>query len=855
MKLSKADDTEVRLEGEGGLLIVRPLADNAIRVRFTGAVTGETPSLILTEKTAPQRFVVSESPRDISVSTTALTAVVDRETGAVSYHDPRGGILLREQPGTRVLRAVSLKDEWSYEVAQTFHSPPDERLYGTGQFQDGYLDVRDLPRRLTQVNSQISIPILFSSRGYGLLWHNYGLTDLNPADRRVELKPAGAAGTAFLVDVTTSEGTKKETRQFARFVGTFFVEATCRHALFLDIGQTMARRHAVSIDGQSVMDIHNYWLPPTAGWLQELSAGEHVVTVEGEAGDAPSVFFRPSRDATVLRSPVAEALDYVVIAGHGDQVIATYRRLTGQAPLMPLWALGYIHCRERFTSQKELLETAAQFRRRRLPMDLIVQDWQYWGSHGWNAMRFDETDYPDPAGMVRGIHAMNARLMLSVWSKIDRGSVLGKECAAGGFYLSGTDWVDFFNPSAAAFYWKCIRDNLLPLSIDSWWLDATEPENDDLAGRTTFLGPGEKTRNIYPLFVSRTVYEGQRRDAPDKRVLILTRSAFPGMQRYAAATWSGDIGNDWETLRRQIPAGLNYMITGLPWWTTDCGGFFRPGPDQYTDPEYHERFLRWIQYATFCPLMRVHGYQTRTEPWRFGKKVERETRRFLELRYRLLPYIYSEASRVTSEGTTLMRPLVMDFWSDPAALDQRYQYMFGPAFLVAPVLQPGAREWVVYLPRAGAGWHDFWTGERLPGGQAVTSPAPLERIPLYVRSGSIVPLGPPMHFTGEKKADPIELRVYIGADASFTLYEDDGVTNEYEKGTCASIPLTWDDAKQTLVIGMRRGEFPGMPKERTFHVVRVRKGHGVGIGRRSRMDSMVTYSGRLVDIALSGRRS
>lgn len=849
----KSHPAEFSVAVDGGRLVLRPLLDNAIRVRFSRGDTPEAPSLILTEPVDPPPFRVTESADTLTVETSRLRAVVDRPSGAVTFTDADGRVLLRELPGSRVVRAATLHGEPTWAVAQSFDSPADERLFGTGQFQDGFHNVRDLPRRLTQVNTQIAIPLVVSSRGFGLLWHNYGLVEFNPADVTVPLAATAVTGTVKVVEVTTAEGTKSEARQDQAFTGEFTVDRAGRHALFLDVGQVMARFWHVAVDGQVVVDFSNYWLPPTTGWFMDLAAGRHTVTVTGEKNDRPVLTLRPARDVTEFRSPVAEALDYVVIAGHGDTVTSAYRRLTGPVPLMPRWALGYIHCRERYKTQAELLANAAEFRARGLPLDVIVQDWQYWGRHGWNTMRFDEADYPDPAAMVRTLHEQQIRLMVSVWSKIDPASELGREFVARGFFIPDTQWVDFFNPAAAAFYWENFSSKLLSLGIDSWWQDATEPENDDLVGRRTHAGAGEKLRNYYPLLVSRTVYEGQRKDAPGTRVFILTRSAFPGQQRFASATWSGDVGHDWEALRRQIPAGLNYVVTGLPWWTTDTGGFFRPGPGQYADPDYHERFLRWLQYSTFTPLQRVHGYQTDTEMWRYGARVEAESRRWLALRYRLLPYIYSEAARVTFGGSTLMRPLVLDFPHDPVALDQAHEFMFGPALLVAPVLAPGVTNWDVYLPQSAPGWFDFWTGEQLSGGRTVSVAAPLEQIPLHVRAGSILPLGPALQFTAEKPADPIELRIYPGADADYTLYEDEGINYAYEQGARATIPLHWDDARQTLTLGDRTGSFPGMLTERTFHLVLVRPGHGTGEIAPSHPDATVRYTGACLVLGVAQR--
>lgn len=837
------------LQVDGGRLVLRPLLDNAVRVRFTKGDAPEEPSVVLSERVAPPAFRVREDADKLTLELGRLRATVDRATGAVVFADADGRVLLRELPGARRLERSTVQGLPTWSAAQSFDCPEGERVFGTGQFQDGFLDIRDLPRRLTQVNTQIAVPVIVSSRGYGLFWHNYGLTDFNPADERIPLTPGESAAKENAVDVTTTEGTRRERRREGVFVGRFAVPAQGRQAFFLDVGQKMARQWKVQIDGRTVVDFANVWLPPATSWFCELGAGEHEVRVFGVQGDRPQLSFRPARPVTEFRSPVAEAVDYVFFAGRGDAIGAAYRRLTGAAPLPPLWALGYIHCRERYKSQEELLQNAAEFRARRLPLDVIVQDWQYWGRHGWNAMRFDEQHYPDPAGMVRSLHAQGTRLMVSVWSKIDPNSELGREFAARGYYIEGTDWVDFFAPEAARFYWESFRSRLLPLGIDAWWLDATEPENDDLAGRRVHGGPGERVRDLYPLFVNKTVYEGLRRDDPQRRALILTRSAFAGQQRYASATWSGDIGNDWETLRRQVVAGLNYTVTGLPWWTTDTGGFFRPGAGQYADADFHERFLRWLQYSTFTPLQRVHGYQSDTEPWRYGERVERESRRWLELRQRLLPYLYGEAARISFEGSTLMRPLVMDFPDDEQALAQKYEFLFGPALLVSPVLRAGAVKWPVYLPATRGGWIDFWTGERAASASSVLAEAPLERIPLHVRAGSILPLGPATRYATEKAADPLELRLYTGADASCSLYEDGGLDYAYETGERASIPLHWDEAKQTLTVGARVGRFAGMLERRTFRVTWVRPGRGVGDAVEKNPDLVVSYDGQALTLS------
>jgi len=602
------------------------------------------------------------------------------------------------------------------------------------------------------------------------------------------LKRQADEGVAEVVNVTTTEGGRQEVRHKNLYTAVINVPQTASYSLLLDVGQKMARRHNLSIDGKTVIELQNPWLPPTASAIVTLTSGRHELTAELTEHDQPVLYYQPVSSETVLRSPVADAVDYTVFVGSPDEIIATYRELTGKAPLMPRWALGYIHCRERFHSQDEILQTADRFRREQLPVSMLVQDWQYWGKYGWNSMQFDEDYYPDPKALTDSLHHMDIRLMLSVWSKIDRQSDVGRQMVSAGYYIDGTDWIDFFNPDAAAAYWKHFSERLVPLGIDAWWQDATEPENDDLAGRRVNGGrwSGEQVRNVYPLLVNKTVYEGLRSSRPAERPMILTRCGFAGIQRYGSALWSGDVGNDWETFRRQLSAGLGLQAAGIPWWTYDAGGFFRP-QNQYQDSAYIERMLRWIETSVYLPLMRVHGYMSDTEPWNYGPEAQRVIARCLEERYELMPYIYSEAAAVSLDGSTLMRPLVFDFADDAEALRQQHEYMFGRALLISPVTEPGVTEWRTYLPRHAAGWYDRHTGQHYDGGQYVTTPVDATRIPVFVRGGSIIPT-------------EHAYRVYPGADATFPLYEDDGTTTAYEQGQFKRRLLKWDDANGKLTI-------------------------------------------------------
>ena len=617
----------------------------------------------------------------------------------------------------------------------TFASPKDECLFGLGQFQDGYSNVRGLTRRLTQVNTQISLPMLLSSKGYGVLWNNYGLVDFNPSSHCVKLVKREGAGSSEVVNVTSTEGGRQEVRQRNIYEATLDIAEAGDYALLLDVGQKMARRHNLVIDGQPVIEMQNVWLPPTASKIVHLSAGHHTLTAELSRGDVPVLYYNKVVNSTTFRSPVATQVDYTVFVGSADEVIATYRSLTGECPLMPKWALGYIHCRERFHSSQEILEAANRFKQEQMPVSMIVQDWQWWGKYGWNSMQFDEDHYPDPKALTDSLHKMGIRLMLSVWSKIDKNSALGKEMTRDNYYIPGTDWIDFFNPEAAASYWRNFRERLVPLGIDAWWQDATEPENDDLAGRRVNNGKwsGEQVRNVYPLLVNKTVYEGLVQAG--REPMILTRCGFPGIQRYGSALWSGDVGNDWEAFRRQIVAGLGVQAAGVPWWTYDAGGFFRPG-DQYTNQDYIERMLRWIETSVYLPLMRVHGYMSNTEPWNYGPEAKSVIAECLKERYKLLPYIERCAERVAKEGYTLMRPLVFDFADDPVALQQQYEYMFGPSLLISPVTEPGVTEWKTYLPKSREGWRDYRTGQHYAGGQTVTTRVDKAHIPVFVRVGT-----------------------------------------------------------------------------------------------------------------------
>jgi alpha-D-xyloside xylohydrolase len=559
-----------------------------------------------------------------------------------------------------------------------------------------------------------------------------------------------------------------------------------------------------------------------------------------------------------LSSEVADTVDYYFLYGPDfDKIIAGYRELTGAAPMFGKWAYGFWQCKNRYASQEELLGVAHKYRDLHIPVDNIVQDWFWWNTMGEPVFN---KNYPDAKGMIDDLHRNNFHLMISVWpyfrpgspvyDDMDKKGYFIAKTQVGGFHPAAQALYDAFNPDARKYYWNLMDKALFQIGADAWWLDTDEPETEGretniLVTNKIALGNGARFANLFPLMTTTGVYQGQRSASDQKRVFILSRSAFAGSQRNSIAAWSGDVESNWFSFARQIPAGLNFDLSGIPYWTTDIGGFVTGNPD---DPAYRELFVRWFEYGAFCPIFRVHGTRTtnQNELWSFGPEAQNILTSFDRLRYRLMPYIYSVAWKTTSEAYTPMRALVMDFRTDVRAQNVGDQFMYGPAFLVSPVTEPGATSRHLYLPKAK--WYDFWTGKVLDGGVTIDALAPLERIPLFVRAGSILPMGPDVEYAAEKLADPIELRVYASADGTFTLYEDEGDNYNYENGAYATIPFMWNDAQQTLTIGERQGKFHGMPETRTFHVVFVGVNHGTGINPTSPPDKVVQYSGKAISV-------
>ena len=568
---------------------------------------------------------------------------------------------------------------------------------------------------------------------------------------------------------------------------------------------------------------------------------------------------------------------YFMYGGNADGVVACMRELTGQAPMIPLWGFGYLQSKERYKTQFETVEVIEKYRALKVPIDGVVQDWQYWGNDSnWNAMSFDTKTFPRPQEMVDKIHSMNAHLMIVAWPGFGPKTPQYKDLLSKKMMIdfdtwppkSGTKPYDVYNPTARSIYWDYLNKGVFSLNTDAWWLDSSEPDHINVKPadfeQPTYLGSYNSVINAFPLQHIKGVYENQRKTTSDKRVFILTRSAFAGQQRFGANSWSGDIVSSWETLQKQVPAALNFSMTGLPYWNADIGGFFLWN---YKNPlqnkNYQELYVRWIQFGTFTPMMRSHGTDAPREIYQFGERGNWKfdaIEKYINLRYQLLPYIYSTAWGVTSRSESFMRALVMDFAADKNTHNTTDEYMFGRNLLVAPVLNSMyvntvegkatedfsvIKNRAVYLP-AETEWYDFWTGEKLKGGQQVQKAAPVDLIPLYVKAGSVMPFGPKVQYSDEKKWDKLEIRIYQGADGEFTLYEDENNNYNYEKGIYSTITFKWNDKEQTLTVSDRKGAFPGMLKSRTFNIVLVDKQNGVGNTPAVKFNKILKYSGKKV---------
>ena len=733
-----------------GTLKVQVCSDSVIHVLYSPTATfPKRTDFVVTKETWPAAQWTMQSTDDaLTLATSLLKISVTRKDGAISYAEIHGESLVQESSRSLTPTKVNGEDTYRAESMVSIYGS-HEGIYGLGQHQAGVWNYRGESVDISQENSNISVPLMLSSKGYGIFWNNTSRSRFNN-----------------------------------RFANILYIS-----------------------------------------------------------------------------SEVADVVDYYFLYGPDfDKVIAGYRDLTGQAPMFGKWAYGFWQCKNRYKSQDEILGVARKYRDLHIPVDNIVQDWFWWNRKG--EFVFNK-NYPDPKAMVDQLHSENFHLMISIWPFFEPGSTNYDYMQDKGWFVDKFKYAkppyhtnamavyDATSPEARKYYWDEVNKGLFSIGLDAWWMDTTEPETEGqedniLLGHKLAAGSGNRYVNVFPLLDTQAVYQGQRSVSDKKRVFILSRSAFAGSQRNGVTAWSGDINSDWLSFRRQVPAGLNFALSGIPYWTTDIGGFVFGNT---RDPAFRELFVRWFQYGTFNPILRVHGTRNpdENELWSYGPDAQTILVNFDRLRYRMLPYIYSLAWKTTSEAYTPMRPLVMDFRADQRAQNTGDQFMFGPAFLVNPVTDPAATTRQVYLPEAK--WYDFWTGSTVAGGHTINAIAPFERIPLYVRAGSILPLGPDEEWATEKPADPIELRVYRGANGDFTLYEDENDNYNYEKGTYATITMHWDDASHTLTIGDRKGQFPGMLESRSIRIIFVGENHGVGVNPTDEADKVVQYSGKQVTVA------
>ena len=849
-------------------------------------------SLVVLPVKEKTRFSVEMEEGVVKVSTGEVVARVDPKDGKLSFTDASGKLLLASGTGGQMSFApIEVEGKKAFSTRVVFDSPADEAFYGLGQQQTGEFDHKGLNEELYQYNTKISIPFIVSSKGYGLLFDAYSLSrwgNPNPYQHLGDVfklydkdgKEGALTGTYHTRDgqtlVQREETLDYENERliadlpkiplegaFVKYEGE--IEAPVAGDYYFT--QYYAGFQGTKIGGEEVM---------SRRWRPAWNPNSYRYCVHFEAGERKpvEVFWQPDGGVSYFSLKVGvpqsaeeqsrlsfwsefePQVDFYFMAGETyDEVISGYRTLTGKASLYPKWSLGFWQSRERYTTQDELVSTLAEMRRRGIPVDNIVQDWMYWKEDQWGSHEFDETRFPDPEKMLDDVHAMHGRFMISVWPKFYTNTEHYKELKAAGYAYTHAedtaivDWLghgqsfyDAYSEGGRKMFWRQMDETLYSRygkKIDAWWMDASEPNLRDCLPMDylkwlltpTALGPSTEYLNAYSLVNADAIYNGQRAVDPDKRVFLLTRNGFAGLQRYSTASWSGDIGTSWYDMRMQMAAGLNYSMAGLPMWGMDIGGF--SVMNKFHNPanadEWQELQTRWHQFGTFVPLFRTHGQYPRRELWNIapeGSQAYESILSYMKLRYNLMPYLYSLAGAVHFEDYTMMRGLPMDFPGDPKVRDLSDQWMFGPALMPCPVYEYKARSREVYFPEGG--WYDFYTGAYIAGGQTLTADAPYERIPLYVRAGSIIPFGPDMQWSDEKPADNIRLYVYAGRDADFTLYEDDGVTYGYEKGAYATIPIHWDDASRTLTLGERKGSFPGMLETRTFTVVVVDPEHPAG---------------------------
>ena len=821
------------------------------------------------------------------------------------------------------LNQISLEDRSGYSWRALFESDAREAFYGLGQHQSEEMNYKGRNEELFQYNTKVSIPFVVSTKNYGILWDSYSYGRWGNPNNYLQLHRAFTLydknGRRGSLSGTYTENTGKIVEraedsiyyEHSGVVGNLPQQLNLGNSNVVYEGDIEAPATAkyrfilyysgyvkVYMGGHLVVPERwrTAWNPNAYKFEVDLKQGERTpLRIEWQPDGGVAYcglrVAKPQSEEEQNRvsiwAEMDKEMDYYFIAGNDyDEVIKGYRFLTGRAQVMPKWTLGFWQSREKYNSQKEVETTLAEFRKRQIPIDNIVQDWLYWEQDKWGSFEFDKKRFPNPKGMVDFIHDNHARILISHWPKYYASTDNYKALDAKGWIYQQAikdqikDWVgpgylgsfyDAYSAGARKLFWQQMHDHLFTLGVDSWWMDASEPNVRDctpieyrklLCGPTA-LGTSDEYFNAYSVVNADAIYSGQRSVDNNKRVFLLTRSGFAGEQRFSTATWSGDIGTRWEDMRAQMTAGLNFSMAGVPFWGMDQGGFCvenryvaaqktydKTGYENEDLKEWRELNARWNQFGCFIPLYRAHGQWPYREVWNLapeGHPCYNTIVFYDKLRYRMMPYLYSMAGWVNYKDYTMMRGLAMDFASDERVLNIGDQWMFGPAFMACPVATYKARSRDVYFPKQ-SGWYDLYSGKHYAGGQKVCVSAPYERMPVFVREGAIVPFGPELQWTDEKKPELIHLYIYSGADGSFELYEDEGVNYNYEKGKSSKILFQWNDASRTLTIGARRGSFDGMLKQRRFQVVVVKDGTPLNLDNPQ--GTMVEYKGKQLTVHL-----
>ena len=911
----------------GNTRMVRILAITDKIIRVSASAEEKFPndkSLITVYKEMLKSVNVTNNNDTVFVKTTALTISVSLTTGAVSFADATGKqIMMERQYGGRIITPAVFEGERSYHLFQTFETAPDDAYYGLGQHQSDQFNYKGQQVFLFQNNTEVAVPFLLSNKNYGLLWDNYSITtfgdtrDFLPLSRLNLYSKEGNEGwltasynndknDSARIDFTRAESkidypylgdSKKDLPDSFKIQngmitwdGSFTADFTGNYKFKVLYGGYMK----IWIDGKLLGDRwRQSWNPCAALFNVPLMKDKkYLIKIQWipDGGESyldvkwlPPV---PAKDSNTygFSSQAGQLIDYYFVKGdNADDVISGYRILTGKVTIVPKWAMGFWQSRERYKTQDEIVNAVAEFRKRNIPLDNIVQDWSYWKVDDWGSQQFDSSRFPQPKKMIDLLHQKyHTKFMISVWPKMyegiaaynyfDKNNWLYKRNIAD----RQRDWIgkgfistfyDAFDTSARKAFWDLINKNLYSKGVDAWWMDASEPDilsNVSPSKRLDemtplFAGVSAEYLNAYPLENAKGIYNGQRSVNPDKRVFLLTRSGTAGSQHYAAAIWSGDIASRWEDMKAQISAGLNFSMSGLPFWTMDIGGF--AVEQRYQKPadanleEWRELQARWYQFGAFVPLFRSHGQYPFREMFNIAPEDHPAYKSMLyydKLRYRLMPYIYSIAGATYHHDYTIMRGLVMDFPNDTSVINLGDEYMFGPSLLISPVYQYKQRERQLYLP-SGQGWYDLYSGKYFEGGQKLNAAAPYEKTPVFVKEGSVIPFGPVLQYTSQKRADTITLFVYTGKDASFNLYEDTDTTYGYENGLFSNIQINYNEANKSVTINDRTGKFPGMLTSRFFKIVWINKEHPAEFELENVPGKMIRYKGKKVTVGYECR--